>query len=108
MAEDILVKLGRIRIYSSLTFNTQEGDFNGDQIMIIPSNDGKKVLWRSAEGSFGAPLLLDAVEQGNTLKVTVPTSVIWSGEWALETKGTTLHVRGPKGVAYVLKQTSLK
>jgi hypothetical protein len=109
LAEDLFVKLGDLRIYSDFSFNIEEREFNGQQIMIIPSYNGKKVLWRMAEGAaFDPPLLLDAVEQGNVLKVTVPTSVIWNGEWTLETKGAMLQVKGPKGVSYNLKQTPLR
>jgi len=100
--------LGDISVYSNLTFNREEGDVSGDQILIIPSHGGKKVLWRTADGAYNPPLLLDAAEEGGFLRVVVPSTVGWSGEWTLEIKGRTLVVKGPKGVVLRLKQTKLK
>jgi len=97
--------LGDISVYSNLTFNREEGDVSGDQILIIPSHGGKKVLWRTADGAY---MLLDAAEEGGFLRVAVPSTVGWSGEWTLELKGRTLLVKGPKGVVLRLKQTKLK
>jgi hypothetical protein len=109
LAQDDLVKLGGVRIYSNVEYSPSEGDFNGDQIMIIPSNDGEKVLWRVANGEFSVPLLLDAIEQGRQLiKVKVPNIVVFAGEWTFEIKGTLLYATGPKGVKFTLKQISLR
>jgi hypothetical protein len=109
LAEDVFVKLGGVRVYSNVSYIPSEGEFVGDQIMIIPSNDGEKVLWRTASGEFDAPMLLDAIKQGPELiKVQVPNSVIFAGEWTLEIRGTLLYATGPKGVKFSLKQVVLR
>jgi hypothetical protein len=77
LAQDEFVKLGGVRVYSNVEYTPSEKEFSGDQVMIIPSNDGEKVLWRAANGEFGAPLLLDTVKQGQQLlKVKVPNTVV--------------------------------
>ena len=108
LAADELVKLGGVRIYSNVEYTPSEGDFNGDQIMIIPSNDGEKVLWREGQGEFGAPLLLDTVKQGRQLKAMVPNTVAFAGEWTFEINRTSLYATGPKGVKFTLKQVLLR
>ena len=109
LAQDEFVKLGGVRVYSNVEYTPSEKEFSGDQVMIIPSNDGEKVLWRAANGEFGAPLLLDTVKQGQQLlKVKVPNTVVFAGEWTFEIGGTLLYATGPRGVKITLKQVVLR
>jgi hypothetical protein len=104
LADDAFVKLGGMRIYSSLSYEPTEGDFSGEQIVAIPSSDGEKILWRTANGVFDPPLLLDVVKQGDLFKVKHPES----GEWTFQIKGAFLEGVSSRGVKLRLKQVSLK
>jgi hypothetical protein len=104
LADNAFVKLGGIRIYSNLSYEPTEGDFSGDQILIIPSSDGDKILWRPAEGEFQAPLLLNVEKQGDLLKIKHPEF----GDWTFQIKGAFLEGVSSKGVKIRLKQVSLK
>jgi hypothetical protein len=88
-----------------LNFVPEEGEFVGQQIVIIPYADGdKKILWRIANAVFDPPLLLDAVKQGDLLKVKHPEF----GDWTFQLKGAFLEGVSSKGVKIRLKQVSLK
>ena len=104
LADNTFAKLGGMRIYSNLSYEPTEGDFSGDQIVIIPSGSGAKILWRLAEGEFQPPLLLDAVKHGDALKVKHPEF----GDWTFQEKGAFLEGVSSKGVKMQLKQVSLK
>ena len=103
-ADDAFVKLGGMRVFSSLSYEPTERDFSGEQIVAIPSSDGEKILWRTANGVFDPPLLLDVVRQGDLFKVKHPES----GEWTFQLKGAFLEGVNSKGVKIRLKQVSLK
>jgi hypothetical protein len=104
LADETFVKLGGLAIFSSLSYEPTERDFSGEQIVVVPSGDGEKLLWRTANGVFDPPLLLDVVKQGGLFKVKHPES----GEWTFQVKGTFLEGVSSKGVKIRLKQVPLK
>jgi hypothetical protein len=101
LAEGELSKFGGIKIYGDLAYNRAENEISGNQILIIPSTDGDKVLWRVADGQFSPPLLLDAVKQGDVLTIAVPNA----GNWTLRVRGTSLDAVSSRGVRLRLSQT---
>ena len=104
LADNAFVKLGGMRVYSDIRHEPKEGDFGGEQILIIPSRDGDKILWRSAEGEFQPPRLLNVVKEGGLLRVKHPEL----GDWTFQVKGAFLEGVNAKGVKLRLKQVSLK
>jgi hypothetical protein len=72
-----------LAVYSDMNFIELEGEFSGLQIVLVQYIDGdkrrQKVLWRSAAPFLNAPLLLDAAQNGNVLKVVVPEGNDYAG-----------------------------
>ena len=89
-----------------------EAEFSGLQIALVPYYDGKrshrKVLFRSAGPFLESPLLLDAIEEGKTLKIMVPQGNELAGPWTLTMKGNVIDAVGPGGhLKYSLKKISV-
>ena len=94
--------------YSHLELNELEGEYNGLQVVIVPYDGGISVLWRSANGSFDKPLLLDARRNANTLTVVVPQSNQLSGTWTLAVQEKSMVAEGPRGLHFKLSRLSAK
>ncbi|MGJ4898405.1 hypothetical protein [Bradyrhizobium oligotrophicum] len=98
------VQLGGLSIYADLTYSASEGDFNGLQIIVVPSGDGEKVVWREASGRFNRPILLELVKDGDAFKVSVPSDYDFAGEWRLKVQNDVLVGSGPKGRTFRLRR----
>ena len=102
-----------LAVYSDMNFIELEGEFSGLQIALVPYFEGekshRKVLWRSAGPFLNAPLLLDATEDGKTLKILVPEGSDLAGAWTLTLKGNVMDAVGPGGqLKYSLKKISVR
>ena len=100
-------------VYSDVNYIELEGELSGLQVALVPYFDGekshRKVLWRSAGPFLNAPLLLDATEEGKTLKVLVPQGSDLAGAWTLTLKGSVMDAVGPGGqLKYSLKKISVR
>jgi hypothetical protein len=95
-------------VYSDLNFIENEREFAGLQITIVPYRDGQKLLWRSAGPFLNAPLLLDVVSVGKTLRVVVPDGDDDAGVWNFSLKDNLLYAVGPGGRKYSLRKISLR
>lgn len=91
-------------IYSDMTVNTEEDDVNGLQIILIPSDQGDQLLWRSAGGLVAKSLLLGYTQKGNVIRVTVPADNDNFGEWVLTLGSASIHATGPRGLHYDLRR----
>jgi hypothetical protein len=58
-----------LRIYTAMNFIPEEGEYYGLQIIVVPSYEGTKIVWRSDEGRLQAPLLLDVAQNGHSISV---------------------------------------
>jgi hypothetical protein len=101
-----------LAVYSDMNFIELEGEFSGLQIVLVQYIDGdkrrQKVLWRSAAPFLNAPLLLDAVENGNVLKVVVPQGNDHAGAWTLTLRDKVIDAVGPNDMKYSLKRISAR
>ena len=99
-----------LAVYSDMNFIEAEGEFAGLQVVLVPYYDGeksrRKILWRSAGPFLRTPLLLDADQDGKTLKVVVPEGHDHAGSWTLSTQGNVLNAVGPGSRKYSLKRIS--
>ena len=100
-------------VYSDINYIEVEGEFSGLQVSLVPYYDGEKthhkVLWRSAGPFLNSPLLLDATEEGKTLKVLVPQGDDLAGAWTLTLNGDFIDAVGPGGhLKYRLKKISIR
>jgi hypothetical protein len=96
-------------VYSDMNYIELEGEFSGLQVALVPYFDGEKshykVLWRSAGPFLNSPLLLDAIEEGKTLKIVVPQGDDLAGAWTLTLRGNVIDAVGPGGrLKYSLKK----
>lgn len=99
-------KLWGLEIFSQVDANDLEGEYNGLQVIAIPSTEGVTVLWRSANGGFDAPLLLHAQRIGNSLLLNVPDGNQLHGPWKLTLVGSVLVASGPRDLHFRLKKVS--
>jgi hypothetical protein len=101
-----------LAVYSDMNYIELEGEFSGLQVVLVPYYDGekgrRKVLWRSAGPFLDPPLLLDAVQEGKTLKVLVPREKGEAEAWTLTLKGNVFDAVGPGGLKFRLKKISIK
>ena len=100
-------------VYSNMNYIELEAEFSGLQVALVPYFDGekghRKVLWRSAGPFLNTPLLLDATEEGKTLKILVPQESELAGAWMLTLKGNVMDAVGPGGhLKYSLKKISIR
>jgi hypothetical protein len=100
-------------VYSDMNYIELEGEFSGLQVALVPYYDGAKshhkVLWRSAGPFLNSPMLLDAIEEGKTLKILVPQGDDLAGAWTLTLKGAVIEAVGPGGhLKYSLKKISIR
>lgn len=100
-AADVTVGM---RVYSQMNYTPSEGEFYGLQVAIVPYSKGQKILWRSGSGRLDEPLLLDAVGNGDVLKVVVPEENDQFGEWTLSQDGKVIHARGPRDLHFDLRE----
>jgi hypothetical protein len=107
-AKDSTTNITGIRLYSSMSFVKTEGEFYGLEIVLVPYSRGLKVLWRSGSGRLDPPLLLDAIQETNQVKVIVPETNDLFGEWTLSQNGRLLHAKGPRDLHFDLKEHILK
>ncbi|CCE11255.1 exported hypothetical protein [Bradyrhizobium sp. STM 3843] len=102
-----------ITVYSDMNYIALEGEYSGLQIALVPYYDGekshRKILFRSAGPFLDPPLLLDAVEEGKTLKIVVPQGNELAGAWTLTLKGNLIEAVGPGAhLKYSLKKISVR
>jgi hypothetical protein len=98
-----------LAVYSDMNYIESEGELSGLQVTLVPYYDGEKshykVLWRSAGPFLNSPLLLDAIEEGKTLKILVPQGDDLAGAWTLMLRGNVIDAVGPGGhLKYSLKK----
>lgn len=96
----------KARTYSSLGFNSAEGETYGLEVITLPSSHGVQVLWRLGSGKMERALLLDAVQEGKNYVVEVPPVVDGAGRWVLSTSEQEVVAKGPRGQVFHLKRVT--
>ena len=77
-------------IYSDLTYSAEEGDVGGIELFVVNSNHGYYVVYQSAEGEPGVPVVIPAKVEGHHLRFSVPASVDGRGTFSGSVSGDAL------------------
>ena len=94
----------QLRIFSSIAFNRDAGDYYGLELTFVPYTGGTYVLWRMASGRIQTPRLLEATPKGRGWVLQLPADDDVPGEWVIEQSGQELSAKAPTGTVFRLKR----